>query len=100
MEEPEPRPLAVGERRAVDLDPVRRPDDVAGEVSVRPFSLTRPSAIIRSASRREARPERAMRLAIRSPFSARLVRLSFLPRTPPLMPGLVINRRLRVSEAR
>ena len=39
----------------------------AGEDSARPLTLTRPAAISSSASRREAMPARASRLAIRSP---------------------------------
>ena len=42
---------------------------VAGVSRTRPFSLTRPSAIIRSASRREQMPARAITLAMRSPLS-------------------------------
>src|SRR5690554_2866864 len=42
----------------------------AGELSTLPFTFTRPSAIIASASRREATPARARRLAIRSPATA------------------------------
>ena len=38
----------------------------AGEASTSPLSVTRPSAIIASASRREAMPARAMTLAMRS----------------------------------
>src|SRR5215472_17416415 len=41
----------------------------AGLSSTLPSTLTRPSAIQRSASRREQRPARARRLAMRSPFS-------------------------------
>src|SRR5689334_22357872 len=43
------------------------PTRTAGLVSVLPSTLTRPAAIQASASRREQRPARAMRLAIRSP---------------------------------
>ena len=39
----------------------------AGEVMTFPFTATRPASISFSASRREARPERAMTLAMRSP---------------------------------
>jgi hypothetical protein len=38
----------------------------AGDVSVVPLTLTRPSAIHRSASRREHSPARAMTFAMRS----------------------------------
>ena len=42
----------------------------AGEARARPLTLTRPAAINSSASRREARPARASRLAMRSPASS------------------------------
>ena len=56
------------------------PTVTAGVVSTRPFSLTRPSAISRSASRREQRPARAITLAMRSPLLRPGRRLSFLRR--------------------
>ena len=39
----------------------------AGEVILSPFTVTRPSTIMRSASRRLATPARAIILAMRSP---------------------------------
>src|SRR5215467_13135594 len=49
----------------------------AGELMAFPFTVTRPAAIQASASRREARPARAITLAMRSPdlsvFSAILI---------------------------
>src|SRR5689334_7763870 len=45
------------------------PTSSAGLSSTLPSTLTRPSAIQRSASRLEQRPARANRLAMRSPFS-------------------------------
>src|SRR5690242_951563 len=46
------------------------PTITAGLVSFLPSTLTRPATIQASASRREQRPARAMRLAIRSPFGS------------------------------
>src|SRR5690349_17868470 len=47
----------------------------AGLLSFLPLTTTRPSAIQRSASRREQRPARASRLAIRSPPDSRITGL-------------------------
>src|SRR5690606_33144195 len=46
------------------------PTTKAGVSSRRPFTRTRPSAIQRSASRREHRPARARTLAMRSPLTS------------------------------
>ena len=51
---------------------------VAGVSSTVPSSATRPSAIIRSISRREATPARASSLAMRSPFGAPAADGSFI----------------------
>ena len=61
-------------RLAVHDDPVVGPTVKAGVLNVCPLTLTRPSAIQRSASRREHSPARAITLATRSESLAPLER--------------------------
>ena len=71
VEQEQPRPLDRRDLHAVELDDVVGASTLkAGEVSTLPLTLTRPAAISSSASRREAMPARASRLAMRSPGSS------------------------------
>ena len=65
--EEQPRALAPRQRLAVDRDAVGGVTLSAGEEITAPLTATRPAAIQASASRREARPARAITLAMRSP---------------------------------
>ena len=60
----------------------------AGDSSIEPFSLMRPSPIIRSTSRREATPARARSLAIRSGVMSTATSGALRRSRPPAGPGL------------
>ena len=66
VEQEQPRALPLRQRLAVDRNVVRRGDVKRRRGDSAPLTVTRPAAIQASASRREARPARAMTLAMRS----------------------------------